>query len=356
MNAKSRARPARRLARVPRRGAGLSVEAGARVRAFQPGGRVRRRRAAGRAQARRGARAAVHRRKPRRLRRNRGHRAAREIARGRLRDHDDFRHLRLQPAHVQRAALRRGEGFCARHAAHALSADSGRASEPQGEDGPRVRRLCKSEPREAELRLGRARLLQPPRIRALQGDRRNRAGSGPLQRRRPRDQRSARGHGASDAHPGGRRDRAERPVGQAGGPCHQRPAALAAFPGPADDRGFLSGLRDNFLGRGDRAGGHASPHHRPAQRDTRENPRRSGHEGKVRRAERRDRRRHPRAIRRADQVRNGEVGQDHPREEHPGRPTPACIHPSGASPSPRAPRRSAVRDSGRRSARRAARA
>src|SRR5882672_5553057 len=50
-NAKSRARPARRLARVPRRGAGLSIEAGARVRAFQPRRRIRRRRAAGRAQA-----------------------------------------------------------------------------------------------------------------------------------------------------------------------------------------------------------------------------------------------------------------------------------------------------------------
>src|SRR2546426_7406087 len=46
------------------------------------------------------------------------------------------------------------------------------------------------------------------------------------------------------------------------------------------------------------------------------------------RAERRDRRRHPRAIRRADQVRNGEVGQDHPREEHPGRLTRSEEHTS----------------------------
>jgi len=44
-------------------------------------------------------------------RRHRGHSAARESACRRLHDHDDFRHLRFQPASLQGAALRLVKDF-----------------------------------------------------------------------------------------------------------------------------------------------------------------------------------------------------------------------------------------------------
>ncbi len=93
--------------------------------------------------------------------------------------------------------------------------------------------------------------------------------------------------------------------------------------GGPDDRRVLPGFRNDLLGRAGRAGGHAASGRRKAQRNPDQPPRNAGNERQAYPAGRRHHREHPRAVRRAHQVRNRQVGQDHPREEHQDRLTAA---------------------------------
>src|SRR3954468_19802079 len=76
--------------------------------------------------------------------------------------------------------------------------------------GPDVLPPRKGEGREPELRLGGSRVLEPARLRALQGRGRHRHGADPLPRRRSGDAGPRLGPGAGAADPGRRRDRAAR--------------------------------------------------------------------------------------------------------------------------------------------------
>src|SRR6185503_12256813 len=176
-----------------------------------------------------------------------------------------------------------------------------------------------AERRSAQLRNGRAGVVEPARLRALQGRGGHRDGAGALQGRRPGDPGPALGAGAGDARAGRRLDPAAREDRQARRARHQLARALEVLSRAAAHRRYLSGIRDRVLGGDVRAGRDAEAGARPIAWHAGAPARGALEERALRGARLRPHREHARGAGAAHPLRAGQMGKDRPRQEHLGR-------------------------------------